>query len=154
MEKTLTQQKTTDRFMKSIEVLDEILSHQRSPSDKCGLGYINEIVSNSSQQIYEERNQIHTGENKRTSQSVSQSLNLSVPDKVKNDTSSSRNYAVMYETHFYGYFFSCNTFGHKSMDCKGYAKRKHRGTKNALKCWKCNKVGHIAKFCHTTRCYK
>jgi uncharacterized protein YecA (UPF0149 family) len=133
MEKTLTQQKTTDRFMKSTEVLDEILSHQRSPYDKYGMGYINENISTSSQQIYEERNQIHTGENKRTSQSVSQSLNSSVSDEVKNDISSSRNYAVRYETPFYGYCFSCNTFGHKAMDCKYYAKRKHRGTKNALK---------------------
>jgi hypothetical protein len=56
MENTFTQHNTRDRFMKSTEVLDEILSHQRSPYGKSGLGYINEMVLTSSQHIYEERN--------------------------------------------------------------------------------------------------
>jgi hypothetical protein len=52
-----------------------------------------------------------------------------------------------------GYCFSCRRFGHKAMDCKKLEKGYTRKSKNSIRCWRCNFVGHTTKFCHTMRCY-
>jgi hypothetical protein len=54
---------------------------------------------------------------------------------------------------FNGYCFSCHSFGHKEMDCKKLEKGYTRKSKNSIRCWRCNFVGHTTKFCHTMRCY-
>jgi hypothetical protein len=54
---------------------------------------------------------------------------------------------------FNGYCFSCHSFGHKAMDCKKLEKGYTRKSKNSIRCWRCNFVGHTTKFCHTMRCY-
>jgi len=42
--------------------------------------------------------------------------------------------------YFKGYFFACNMFGHKVVDC-------HRRNLKHVRCYACNKLGHIAKEC-------
>ena len=43
---------------------------------------------------------------------------------------------------FNGYFFSCHRFGHKAMDYKKLEEGYTRKSKNSIKCWRCNFVGH------------
>ena len=42
--------------------------------------------------------------------------------------------------YFKGYFFSCNMFGHKVVDC-------YRRNMKHVRCYACNKLGHIVKEC-------
>ena len=48
---TIARVKDSVKFEKSIEMLDEILSRQRSPSDKIGLGYGNNLKTSSSSEV-------------------------------------------------------------------------------------------------------
>jgi hypothetical protein len=39
------------------------------------------------------------------------------------------------------------------MECKKLEEGYTRKSKKSIRYWRCNFVGHIAKFCHTMRCY-
>ena len=72
--------------------------------------------------------------------------------KLRKEAPSRRNHASRYENSFNGYFYSCNDFGHKELDCTSHAKSV--GTpNNTVRCWKCNYVVHIVANCHTMICY-
>ena len=72
--------------------------------------------------------------------------------KLRKETSSRKNHASKYENSFNGYFYVCNDFDHKELDCTSHAKSV--GTpNNTVRCWKCNYVVHIAANCHTMICY-
>jgi hypothetical protein len=70
-----------------------------------------------------------------------QMKNLSRQNKIKNGNT------------FNGYFFLCHSFGHKAMDYKKLEKGYAGKSKNSIRCWRCNFVGHTSKFCHTMSCY-
>ena len=42
--------------------------------------------------------------------------------------------------YFNGYFFSCNMFGHKAVDC-------YRRNMKHVRCYACNNFGHKSKYC-------
>ena len=42
--------------------------------------------------------------------------------------------------YFNGYFFACNMYGHKAVDC-------YRRNMKHVRCYACNNLGHIAKEC-------
>jgi len=72
----------------------------------------------------------------------------------------------MYQNSFFGYFYSCNGFGHKEIDCRkhiwgGYMRKNNKYTHELSRkiyssfspflnyniiCYNCNNYGHIAKF--------
>lgn len=61
-------------------------------------------------------------------------------------------------SYFYGYFFTCNYFGHKAINCRVFSRRNlgfvNRNSFAPLRnynviCYKCNKFGHIAKVCQS-----
>jgi hypothetical protein len=58
-----------------------------------------------------------------------------------------------YESVFNGYCFSCNEYGHKSLDCRHHGIKQVGRFNNNMRCWNCNHVGHIATHCYTMRCY-
>jgi hypothetical protein len=59
----------------------------------------------------------------------------------------------MYESVFNGYCFSCDEYGHKSLDCKHHRRKQVGSFNNSIICWNYNLVGHIATHCYTMRCY-
>jgi hypothetical protein len=58
-----------------------------------------------------------------------------------------------YESVFNGYFFSCNEYGHKALDCRHHGRKQIGRFNNNIRCWNCNHVGHIVAHCYTMRCY-
>ena len=63
---------------------------------------------------------------------------------------------------FYGNCLKCNTYGHKSSDCKVLKKIEKVPTRNKsavreIKCFKCGMIGHMAKQCMkevNMKCFK
>ena len=59
----------------------------------------------------------------------------------------------MYQSFFYGYFFTCNKFGHKVVDCRAYGRNGQE--KNVyvaphnIECYKCHNYGHITCDCRS-----
>ena len=72
----------------------------------------------------------------------------------------------IYQHIFFGHCYSCNNFGHKSLNCRGYGKfrdykksasgnkpkvRNHKFfaplQRYDIECYKCNNHGHIARDC-------
>jgi len=146
-------------------ILDEILNSQRLANDKFGLGYYKtvekvkdgkwtpkeEMGSSSSTEASEvvdlENGQcpVKKGSHQRTSQEEHQRTSSPFPRKSKRDISSRWNQRDRYEYSFNGYCFSCNEFGHKTLDYRHQARKNLENSNNTLRCWRCNHHGHIAK---------
>jgi hypothetical protein len=78
-------------------------------------------------------------------------------------------HTTRYQNSFLGYCFSCNHFGHKEIDCRVYTRNNNVWNKNIstygfsnrnynsfsplfdynVVCYKCNKYGHITRFCRS-----
>jgi len=117
-------EKSSADFQKSIH-------HKREYPDKKGIGY---------------------GSNQKDHKTSVDSFEFQ--DKYISTTSSRRNQKTRCEKDLNGYYFSCNKFGHKSLDFKTYGRREYEKANNIMICWKCNHVGHIARFFYTIRCYR
>jgi hypothetical protein len=111
--------------------LDEILSSQRSPNNKTGLGYTQDSTSTSQGSVkrpisYADalKGSLRREDNKEKMiplKIVPHKHKSTFPTKVKNDrknTITRRNPPNKYL--FIGYCYSCNNFGHKAVHCKAY----------------------------------
>jgi len=154
------------RFQDSSKVLDDILSSQRSPAIKNGLGFHESIEGESISQgearnskekskvINEElKDQSHHQPRKEIPQRKSftppmNNVECYVCHNLGHVAARCRrrriqdHYAEMssQSRYFYGYCFACNIFGHKAADF-------YRRTMKHVRCYACNKLGHIAKDC-------
>jgi hypothetical protein len=132
---------TNLEFEKSLTILDNTLSSQRSLCIKIGLGYdynkktLNEYASHkSSQKKIEEKPKIYENilkisscrnDNKKERNHNQKKTNfLLKKDKYefRSVASSRRPFTTRYQNLFLGYCFSCNNFGHKAIDCKAYGR--------------------------------
>jgi len=158
--------------------LDDILSSQRSPTIKYGLGFHETVKGESSSQTEaknssakyemlnkEIRGQPHQQPRKESIQRKSFTPNYGSDNRffpLMNNVecfichnfghvaARCRSRMVQANNHhteissasryFTGYFFYCNMFGHKAIDC-------YRGNMKHIICYGCNKFGHIAKEC-------
>jgi hypothetical protein len=157
----------SNKFLNSSTILNEILDSQRSPNDKSGLGYKKEAthVEASTSKKHEVSPSLSKyGNNvaiqpstqgkesfKRTKQERRQEVILTSQRKFK--APSRWTPKQRYENVFHGQCYSCNEYGHKSLECRYYATKDIERFRNTLKCWRCNQVGHIPAHCHTMRCY-
>ena len=64
------------------------------------------------------------------------------------------NYNSKHESPFNGFYFSCNGYGHKVVNCELYTRRSYGYAKYIIKCWICNNPRYkswdyrSAKKCH------
>jgi myosin heavy subunit len=153
------------RFQDSSKVLDDILSSQRSPAIKTGLGFHESVEGESSSQgearNSKEKSKVIKEEKKDPShhqprKEIPQRKSFTPMNNVEcyvchnlghvaarcrrrrvQDHYAERSSQSRY---FYGYCFACNMFGHKATDC-------YRRNMKHIRCYACNKLGHIAKEC-------
>jgi hypothetical protein len=157
------------RFQDSSKVLDDILSSQRSPAIKTGLGF-HEYVEGESSSQGEARNS-----NVKSEMPKKEQPRKEIPQGRFSTPNYGRdrrlfpplNNVECYVCHnlghvaaicrrrrfqdhhaersshsryFNGYCFSCNMFGHKAADC-------YRRNMKHVRCYACNKFGHKARDC-------
>ena len=112
------------KFENSSKTLDDILSSQRPSRDKYGLGYDKEKNPKCSFLA-------NQGKNKRSydialkSQIKKEESKKSAPsshDKDRTNVVPRRPMTSRYQQIFFGHFYSCNNFGHKSLNCRAYGK--------------------------------
>jgi hypothetical protein len=155
--------------MNNSTILDEILYSKRSPNDKLGLGYNKEAIhleantskkhevspSFSKVEVMLQVNHLHKARklSKEQSKEDIKKLYFTPQRKFRRETPSRWTPKQRYKNVFHGHCYSCNEYGHKSLDCRHYARKDNGRFHNTLRCWICNQVGHIAAHCHTMRCY-
>jgi hypothetical protein len=152
LEKTIDQLNRSLKFGKSTEILDNILSFQRSPFIKTGLGY-NEKQKTPEGDASTKVTKPSEKENEEKPKSYANILKGSInnernnrkgnDDQQKPDSSHKNNknefrrvvpprrpFTNRYQNLFLGYCFSCNNFGHKEIDCRAYARSDHVRDRN------------------------
>jgi hypothetical protein len=152
LEKTIDQLNRSLKFGKSTEILDNILSFQRSPFIKTGLGYDDKQnttegdasikVTKPSEKENEENPESYANILKGSTNNESNNRKGN-DDQQKPDSSHKNNknefrrvvppqrpFTNRYQNLFLGYCFSCNNFGHKAIDCRAYARSDHVRDRN------------------------
>jgi hypothetical protein len=133
----LEKEKKRSNFGNSSKILDEILSSQRSPNNKTGLGYTQDSTSTSQRSVkrpisyaYALKGSLRREDNKVNMiplNTISHKQKSTFPTKVINDRKNTiirRNPLNKYL--FIGYCYSCNNFGHKAIHCKAYGQYNNR----------------------------
>lgn len=154
------------RFQDSSKVLDDILSSQRSPAIKTGLGFHVSVEGESSSQgearNSKEKSKVVNEEMKDPShhqprKEIPQRKSFTPPmynvecyvcHNLGHVAARCRRRRVQdhyaerssQSRYFYGYCFACNMYGHKAADC-------YRRNMKHVRCYACNKFGHRAKYC-------
>jgi hypothetical protein len=152
LDKTIDQLSRILKFGKSTKRLDNILNYQRSPSIKTCLVYdkkqktpegdANTKVTKPSKKENEENT-------KRYANILKGSINNEISNRKGNDdqeklnsshknnnndfkrvVSARRHFTTRYQNLFLGYCFSCNNFGHKTLDCSNYERSDHVRDRN------------------------
>jgi hypothetical protein len=131
----LEKEKKGSKFENSSNILDKILSSQRSPNHKTHLGYTQESTSTSQGYVnrpisydYALKISLIREYNKtrmmplETVPNKQKSTPLTKERDAKNNTIIRRNPSNRYQHIFLGHFYSCNNFGHKAIHCKAYGK--------------------------------
>ena len=122
------------KFEKSTKMLDEILSRQRSPFDKRGLGYENNLKTTSSSEVKTKLLVKGDEESSRKCNEELQEHNISSQNRrseFKKVEIPRRLLFTRYEDIFLGNYYAQRNFGHKVIHFKAYAKNGYmRNTNN------------------------
>jgi hypothetical protein len=135
------------KLLNSSTILNEIFDSQRSPNDKSGLGYNKQAthVEESTSKKHEVSPSLSKYGNNVTSKPSTQGKESFKRTKQgrhqeaiftpqRRETPSRWTLKQRYQFFFHGHCYSCNEYGHKSLECRFH---------NTLRCWRCNKVGNI-----------
>jgi hypothetical protein len=130
--------KKLKKFEKSTEKLDEILSSQRSPNDKTGLGY-NDSLKTTKQEKEVENDETNTpeqveqqdrklefrrNETSRRSSPIRYERNhyegnyRRIDREPRWTTPQRRSLTPRYQNFFLGHCYTCGNFGHKAINCR------------------------------------
>jgi hypothetical protein len=126
------------KFEKITENLDEILSSQRSPNDKTGLGY-NDSLKTTEQEKEDENDEINTLEqvdqqDRRLEFRRNETSRISSPTRYESNhyegkyrridhepiwtTPQRRSLTPRFKNFFLGHCYTCGNFGHKAINCR------------------------------------
>jgi hypothetical protein len=126
------------KFEKKNEKLDEILSNQRSPNDKTGLGY-NDSLKKTKQEKEDENDETNTPEqveqqDRRLEFRTNETSRRSSPIRYERNhhegnyrrinreprwtTPQRRSLTPRYQNFFLGHFYTCGNVGHEAIDCR------------------------------------
>jgi hypothetical protein len=139
----------SNKLLNNSLILDEILESQRSPYDKLGIGYKEEVT----------HAEASTSKKHWVSPSKKEDNVAKQPSTQGKENFKRHQEAILgtpkqrYESIFHGYCYSCNGYGHKAFECRSYERRYNGRFYNTMRCWRCDQVGHIAIHCNTMRCY-
>ncbi|KAJ8636686.1 hypothetical protein MRB53_010953 [Persea americana] len=142
--------------------LNEILNAQRPPHLKFGLGFEGESSSKQVKQAPQKTKQIAVNVTppKAISQTQKPKRKLAPPKKMPQQQNfrppmriQSTNFRSI--SHFHGYCFKCNTYGHKMMTCKFNLRPRNFVNRNSfdalmmypVECFICHNFGHLARNC-------
>lgn len=151
---------TNLKFKRSFSTLDDILSYQRSPLVKTGLGYGKEETTEDfklPEKKTEEKTRSYAeilkslkhGEESKKEASPKQG-SPSHHDRPRRTMSQRRPLVPRYEKTFYGYCYSCNKLGHEAVNCKSWdtsIQCRTRGICAYVKCYNQHHYDHIARDC-------
>lgn len=167
LERTAT---TNLKFEKSTMILDEILSHQRSPFDKTGIGYdksLKNLKEGESSKLPEK--EVEKKPKSHTFNHDEENSKRKVHDHqrpaLRRSTLQRGPFFPKYQSVFPGTCYFCNNFGHKVVNCRAFANNnrmfhnsskaklvRHERNHNSfgflkldLECFKCHNLGHKAK---------
>ena len=120
---TTTRIKDSEKFEKSIEMLDEILSRKRSPLDKTWLFYDSSLKTTNSTK---EKTQLPAKRDEGRSTKCTKELqedNISGWNRrsefIKNERPRNSPF-IRYENIFLSHCYACRNFRHKAFHCKAY----------------------------------
>jgi hypothetical protein len=126
------------KFEKNAETLDEILSSQRSPNDKIGLGY-NDSLKTTKQEKEDENDETNTPEqveqkDKRLELRRNETSRRSSPIRYERNhyegnykridpeprwtTTKTKSFTLRYQNFFLGHCYTSGNFGHKEINCR------------------------------------
>jgi hypothetical protein len=160
------------KFENSSKILDEILSSQRSPNNKTGLGYTQDSTTTSQgsakrliSYAYALKRSLRREDNKENMiplKIVPHKLISTLPTRVKYDKKNTITITI-------GYYYSYNNFIHKAVHCKAYGQYNRRNVQRYknnkyntekrnynsfsplqnfnIECQKCNNYGHKIREC-------
>ena len=125
---TTTRIKYSVKFEKSIEMLDEILSRQRSPSYKTWLGYDNKFKISSSVEV---NTKLSVKEDEGRSRNCNEELqehnnsSWNRRSEFRKVETPIRSFSTRYENIFLGHCYACRNFGHKAVHYKVYERNNY-----------------------------
>ena len=140
----------------SSSILDEILECQMSPFDKTGLGYsktMKETKESPSCSIVAPSIPTQIKEEVRLGVRNIPTTGPPPQARFRREPTPRYGQRTRYDNGFHGYWFSCNGYGHRVVDCRRYARRYVGRPNTQIKCWTCGLLGHVASACCTMRCY-
>ena len=127
----LDEESAQAKFENSSNILDDILNRQKTSSDKIGLGYDKGKKPECSSST------IQDGNKRSHASTLTHSIEKEESKKFARIHNKKKTYMILrrpmlkrYQKIFLGHFYSCNSFGHKVLDCNAYQKHNQQYSYN------------------------
>ena len=168
LRKKIEKSKDYVKFNESSVVLDEILKCQRISSDKSGLGFkkeedkLKEVLGSPRTPEVESSEVVHAPAHANKEVENSKVPHEDTPTHQIHSIERKRttprwSQSSRYENRFNGYCYSCHNSKKEKIPRIWIAhskEEKNTGSQSdQIRCWACDKVGHVATRCHTLRCF-
>ena len=116
-----------NKYENSSKILDEIITAQRNPSNKNGIGYSQEENQVGPKSFAMALLSTFKKEEEEKTRNAYKSRRSPPPIMKKPKENPKKVYQNRYPYIFLGYCFSCSNFGHKAVSCRAYESKRLRG---------------------------